>query len=66
MGLAQSPFEEGGIMKIPRNPLVREITVALVVKLAIIVGLYFAFFSGNSPQAGADAVARHLTVQSPQ
>jgi hypothetical protein len=47
------------------NPLAREIAVALVVKFALIVGLYFAFFSGG-PQPGADAVARHLTVQSPQ
>jgi len=53
-------------MKIPRHSLVREITLALVVKLAIIVALYFAFFSGSTPPPGADAVARHLTVQSPQ
>ncbi len=53
-------------MKIPRNSLVREITLALVVKLAIIVALYFAFFSGSGPQPGADAVARHLTVQPAQ
>lgn len=53
-------------MKMPRNPLVREISLALVVKLAILLVLYFAFFSGNGPQPGADAVARHFTVQSPQ
>jgi hypothetical protein len=53
-------------LNLQANPLAREIAVALVVKLALIVGLYFAFFSGGSPQPGADAVARHLTVQSPQ
>ena len=53
-------------MKLPRNPLRREITLALVVKLAILVALYFAFFSGSGPQPGADEVARHLAVEPPR
>ncbi|MEJ5211879.1 MAG: cytochrome oxidase putative small subunit CydP [Burkholderiales bacterium] len=53
-------------MKIPRNPLVLEIAVALVVKLAFIAGLYWAFFSGGPPQPGAEAVARHIASQPAQ
>ncbi|MEO1767083.1 cytochrome oxidase putative small subunit CydP [Thiobacter aerophilum] len=53
-------------MKIPRNPLVLEIAVALVVKLALIAGLYFAFFSGGTAKPDAEAIARHLTVKPAQ
>ena len=43
----------------PKHPLAREIALAVVIKLLVIVALYYAFFAG-APRLDADAVADRL------
>jgi hypothetical protein len=43
-----------------RDRLGREITIALVIKLAVIAALFYAFFDGQSVQTDPDAVAERL------
>jgi hypothetical protein len=47
-----------------QHPLAREIALAIVIKLAVIVGIFFAFFEGQALHPDADAVAERLA--SPQ
>jgi hypothetical protein len=43
-----------------QHPLVREITLAIVVKLLVIVAIFYAFFDGKTVRPDADAVAERL------
>jgi hypothetical protein len=60
------PCEYGSdLMKKPmptflQHPLAREITLAVVVKLLLIVAIFYAFFSGHATHPDADAVADRL------
>ena len=47
-----------------KHPLTREITLAIVIKLVIIVGLFFAFFDGRAVHPDADSVAERLASPS--
>ena len=47
-----------------QHPLAREIALAIVIKLAVIVGIFFAFFDGRAVQTNADVMAERLA--SPQ
>lgn len=49
-----------------RHPLAREIALALVIKLLIIVAIFYLFFDGRSLRPDADSVADHLTLGGPQ
>lgn len=42
------------------HPLAREIAIAIIIKLMVIVAIYFAFFSGHAIHPDADAVAARL------
>ncbi len=42
------------------HPLAREITVAIVIKLLVIVAIFYAFFSGHAIHTDADSVADRL------
>jgi hypothetical protein len=43
-----------------QHPLAREITAAIVIKLLVIVAIFYAFFSGHAIQPDANAVAARL------
>jgi hypothetical protein len=43
-----------------QHPLAREITLAVVVKLLVIVAIFYAFFDGRAVHPDADAVAERL------
>jgi hypothetical protein len=43
-----------------QHPLAREIALAIVIKLAVIVAIFFAFFDGQSVSTDAEAVADRL------
>jgi hypothetical protein len=43
-----------------QHPLAREITLAIVIKLAVIMGLFFAFFDGRAVPTNADVIAERL------
>lgn len=49
-----------------RHPLGREIAIALVVKLAVIVAIFYAFFHGNTVATDPDAVAQRLATPQQQ
>ena len=42
------------------HPLAREISLAIVIKLLVIVAIFYAFFAGQAPHPDADAVAERL------
>ena len=42
------------------HPLAREITLAIVIKLLVIVAIFYAFFDGRAVHLDADAVAERL------
>lgn len=42
------------------HPLAKEISLAIVIKLLVIVALFYAFFDGNALHPDADAVAERL------
>jgi hypothetical protein len=42
------------------HPLAREISLAIVIKLLVIVALFYAFFDGRALHPDADAVAERL------
>ncbi len=42
------------------HPLAREISLAIVIKLLVIVAIFYAFFAGQAPHTDADAVAERL------
>lgn len=42
------------------HPLAREISLAIVIKLLVIVAIFYAFFAGHAPHLDADAVAQRL------
>ena len=44
-----------------QRPLTREITLALLVKLALIAAIFYAFFDGRAVHPDADAMAARLT-----
>lgn len=60
-----SSFFEEIDMGIGKNPLIKEIAVAVAIKLALIVGLYLAFFR-TPAQPDVPEVARHLTTPASQ
>jgi hypothetical protein len=43
-----------------QHPLAREITLAIVIKLLVIVAIFYAFFDGQAVRPDADAVAERL------
>jgi len=43
-----------------QHPLAREIALALAIKLAVIVGIFFAFFDGRAVPTDADVIAERL------
>ncbi len=43
-----------------QHPLAREITVAIVIKLLVIVAIFYAFFNGQASHPDADAIAERL------
>ena len=43
-----------------QHPLAREITLAIVIKLLVIVAIFYAFFDGRGVPADADSVADRL------
>lgn len=45
-----------------QHPLAREIALAIVIKLAVIAGLFFAFFDGRAVLTDADTVAERLAA----
>jgi len=47
-----------------QHPLAREIVLAIVIKLLVIVAIFYAFFDGRALNPDADAVAERLA--SPQ
>jgi len=42
------------------RPLAREMTLAIVIKLLVIVAIFYAFFDGRAVRPDADAVAERL------
>ncbi len=42
------------------HPLAREIALAIVIKLLVIVAIFYAFFDGRSVDPNADSVADRL------
>ena len=44
-----------------QHPFAREITAAVVIKLLLIVAIFYAFFSGHAIHPDANAVAEHLS-----
>ncbi len=49
------------ILSFLQQPLAREITLAIVVKLLVIVAIFYAFFDGRAAPPDAEAVADRLT-----
>ena len=45
-----------------QHPLAREIALAIVIKLAVITGLFFAFFDGRAVPTDAATVAERLAT----
>ena len=43
-----------------QHPLAREITAAVIIKMLVIVAIFYAFFSGHAIDPDADAVAERL------
>jgi hypothetical protein len=43
-----------------QHPLAREISLAIVIKLLVIVAIFYAFFDGRALHPDADAVAERL------
>lgn len=43
-----------------QHPLAREITLAIAIKLLVIVAIFYAFFDGHTLHPDADAVAERL------
>lgn len=43
-----------------QHPLAREIALAVVIKLLLIVALFYAFFDGRTVRTDADSVAERL------
>jgi hypothetical protein len=43
-----------------QHPLAREISLAIVIKVLVIVALFYAFFDGRALHPDADAVAERL------
>ena len=43
-----------------RHRLVREIVLTLVIKLAVIIGLYHAFFADHGVSVDPDSLAEHI------
>lgn len=43
-----------------QHSLAREIALTIVIKLAVIVAIFFAFFDGQSVSTDAEAVANRL------
>jgi len=43
-----------------QHSLAREIALALAIKLAVIVGIFFAFFDGRAVPTDADVIAERL------
>jgi hypothetical protein len=60
------PFANAGVlMKKPmpaflQHPLAREIALIIVIKLLVIVAIFYAFFDGRALHPDADAVAERL------
>lgn len=48
-----------------RDPLARELTVAIAIKLLVIAAIFYAFFDGRASQPEADAVAARLANPGP-
>jgi len=48
-----------------QHPLAREITLAIVIKLALIAAIFYAFFDGHALHPDADAVAERLANPNP-
>lgn len=46
--------------KFLQQPLGREIALAIVIKLVVIVAIFYAFFAGHAVDPDADSVADHL------
>jgi hypothetical protein len=44
-----------------QHPLAREISLAIVIKLLVIVAIFYAFFAGHTQHPDADAVAQRLS-----
>lgn len=44
-----------------QRPLAKEITLAILVKLAVIAAIFYAFFDGRALHPDADAMAARLT-----
>jgi len=42
------------------RPLAREVTLAIVIKMLVIVAIFYAFFDGRAVRPDADAVAERL------
>ena len=42
------------------HPLAREIALAIIIKLLVIVALFYAFFDGRTVHTDADSVADRL------
>jgi hypothetical protein len=49
----------------PPIPLLREILVALAVKLALLLGIWIAFFSGTAPDAADPAQVSRAILERP-
>lgn len=47
-----------------QHPLAREIALAIVIKLALITGLFFAFFDGRAVPTDPAVVAERLAAPS--
>jgi hypothetical protein len=47
------------------HPLAREIALAIVIKLLVIVALFYAFFDGRALHPDADGVASRLANSQP-
>jgi hypothetical protein len=45
---------------LPHRPLLRELTLVIVVKLALIAAIYFAFFAGHREHIVPATVAEHF------
>lgn len=43
-----------------QHPLAREVALAVVIKLLVIVAIFYAFFDGRAVHPDADAVAERL------
>lgn len=48
-----------------QNPLAREITLTLVIKLVVIVAFYHAFFADHQVSVNPDTLAEHLANPQP-